>query len=303
MKTLIQARSPYWDTLKGLLILLVILGHCGTALSEGLLSVIYSFHMPLFVFISGYFSKKQPVISKQNKRLAIIYLFFNTIYILLDVTTEDFSLNRLLVPSFALWYILSLIYWRCALQLIPDKWIERPIYLIIGSVAFGLITGFIPIGNEMSFQRTFSFWPFFIAGFYLRKYDGIKIVRIQNKWVFSIILLVLIIIVYQWLPPFYANNPYNTIGDFWMRGLQILLASLICLCILVIMPEKLGKITIIGQYTLILYLLHPPLVKIMKVISTKIGYTPDLIIALIITVITSILIFSVRKFKIFKYLT
>ena len=58
MKTLIQARSPYWDTLKGLLILLVILGHCGTALSEGLLSVIYSFHMPLFVFISGYFSKK-----------------------------------------------------------------------------------------------------------------------------------------------------------------------------------------------------------------------------------------------------
>lgn len=58
MKTLTQSRSPYWDTLKGLLILLVILGHCGTALSDGLLSVIYSFHMPLFVFISGYFSKK-----------------------------------------------------------------------------------------------------------------------------------------------------------------------------------------------------------------------------------------------------
>ena len=88
-----------------------------------------------------------------------------------------------------------------------------------------------------------------------------------------------------------------------MRGLQILLASVICFCILVIIPENLGKITIIGQYTLILYLLHPPLVKIMKVISTKIGYTPDLLIALIITVITSILIFSVRKFKIFKYLT
>lgn len=303
MKTLLQTRSPYWDTLKGLLILLVILGHCGTALSEGLLSVIYSFHMPLFVFISGYFSKKQPVISKQNKRLAIIYLFFNTIYILLDVTTEDFSLNRLLVPSFALWYILSLIYWRCALQLIPDKWIERPVYLIIGSIVFGLIAGFIPVGNEMSFQRTFSFWPFFIAGFYLRKYDGIKMVRVKNKWFFGITLIILLLVVYHWVPPFYGNNSYNTIDDIWMRGLQILLASVICFCILVIIPEKMGKITIIGQYTLILYLLHPPLVKIMKVISTKIGYTPDLIIALIITVITSILIFSVRKFKIFKYLT
>lgn len=303
MKTLAQSRSPYWDTLKGLLILLVILGHCGTALSEGLLSVIYSFHMPLFVLISGYFSKKQQVISKQNKRLAIIFLFFNTIYILLDVATDNFSMTRLLIPSFALWYILSLIYWRCALSLIPEKWIEKPVYLIIGSVVFGLLAGFIPVGNEMSFQRTFSFWPFFIAGFYLRKYDTIKMVRMQNKWIFSIILLVLFLIVYQWFPPFYANNPYNTIDDFWMRGFQILLASVMCFCILVIMPEKLGTITIIGQYTLILYLLHPPLVKILKVISTKIGYNPDLLIALIITIITTILIFSVRKFKIFKYLS
>lgn len=230
-------------------------------------------------------------------------MFFNTVYILLDVTTDNFSITRLLIPSFALWYILSLIYWRCALSLIPDKWIEKPVYLIIGSVIFGLLAGFIPVGNEMSFQRTFSFWPFFIAGFYLRKYDSIKMVRMQNKWIFSIILLVLFLVVYQYMPPFYANNSYNTIGDFWMRGIQILLASVMCFCILVIMPEKLGKITIIGQYTLILYLLHPPLVKILKVISTKIGYNPDLLIALIITVITSILIFSVRKFKIFKYLS
>lgn len=303
MKALAQSRSPYWDTLKGLLILLVILGHCGTALNDGLLSMIYSFHMPLFVFISGYFSKKQPLISKQNKRLVIIYVTFNTIYILLDITTDNFSMTRLLIPSFALWYILSLIYWRCALSLIPDKWIEKPVYLIISSVIFGWMAGYIPVGNEMSFQRTFSFWPFFIAGYYLRKYDGIKMVRMQNKWIFSIVLLVLFLIVYQWLPPFYANNSYNTISDFWMRGIQMLLASMMCFCILVITPEKLGKITIIGQYTLILYLLHPPLVKVLKVISTKIGYNPDLLIALIITVITSMLIFSIRKFKIFKYLS
>lgn len=303
MNTLIQSRSPYWDTLKGLLILLVILGHCGTALSEGLISVIYAFHMPLFVFVSGYFSKKQPIISKQNKKLAIIYLIFDTIYILLDVSNGNFSMNRLMIPSFALWYILSLIYWRCALQIIPNKWIEKPVYLIIGSLALALTAGFIPVGNEMSFQRTFSFWPFFIAGFYLRKYDGIKIVRMQNKWLSSIMLVLLFVVAYYCLPPFYANNPYDTIDDIWMRGLQILLASAICLCILVILPEKIGKITIIGQYTLLIYLLHPPLVKILKVISAKIGYSPNLLIALIITAITGLLIFSVRKFKIFKYLT
>lgn len=51
-------RNPYWDTLKGILIVLVVLGHTGTALGEKILSVIYSFHMPLFLFISGYFSKR-----------------------------------------------------------------------------------------------------------------------------------------------------------------------------------------------------------------------------------------------------
>lgn len=54
-----KQRLSYWDTLKGLLIILVVLGHCGTALSGGLLSAIYAFHMPLFIVVSGYFSKKQ----------------------------------------------------------------------------------------------------------------------------------------------------------------------------------------------------------------------------------------------------
>lgn len=303
MKASTQARSPYWDTLKGLLIILVVLGHCGTALNEGLLSVIYAFHMPLFILISGYFSKKQPIISKQNKRLAIIYLLFNTIYIIIDAYTVDFSMNRLLTPSFALWYILSLLYWRCALQLIPNKWIEKPAYMIIGSVAVGLLAGFIPIGSEMSFQRTFCFWPFFIAGYYLRKYDGIKKVRMQNRLLSSILLISLFIVVYYLLPPFYANNAYRTVNDIWLRGLQLLLAAVMCFCILVIMPEKMGKITIVGQFTLLIYILHPPLIKILKIVSTKIGYNPDLLIALIITTITCTLIFSVRRFKLFKYLT
>lgn len=50
-------RNPYWDTLKGVLIILVVLGHCGTAVGNQVLSVIYSFHMPLFVLTTGFFSR------------------------------------------------------------------------------------------------------------------------------------------------------------------------------------------------------------------------------------------------------
>lgn len=50
---MVKQRSLYWDTLKGLLIILVVLGHCGTALSNGLISAIYAFHMPLFILSIG----------------------------------------------------------------------------------------------------------------------------------------------------------------------------------------------------------------------------------------------------------
>ena len=54
------------DSLKGFLILLVIFGHLLGSLKclenkecQAIWNFIYTFHMPLFVLISGYFSNKQ----------------------------------------------------------------------------------------------------------------------------------------------------------------------------------------------------------------------------------------------------
>ena len=57
-----KVRDLRFDTLKGLLILSVVLGHflsheaTHSAPSEAMANFIYSFHMPLFVFLSGYFT-------------------------------------------------------------------------------------------------------------------------------------------------------------------------------------------------------------------------------------------------------
>ena len=50
-------RIVYIDVMKGIAILSVLVGHFITLRSVG--TVIWSFHMPLFVFISGYFYKQQ----------------------------------------------------------------------------------------------------------------------------------------------------------------------------------------------------------------------------------------------------
>ena len=68
-------RDKSFDILKGLAIILVIVGHCDIG---GLHPFIDSFHMPLFFFVSGFFLKKRPVIGEiqtSAKRLFVPYIF------------------------------------------------------------------------------------------------------------------------------------------------------------------------------------------------------------------------------------
>ena len=68
-KTEKKKRNPYWDNVKGILVILVVLGHLLELMAGRipgalyLWSMIYSFHMPAFLIISGYFAKR----SQKNK--------------------------------------------------------------------------------------------------------------------------------------------------------------------------------------------------------------------------------------------
>lgn len=262
--------------------------------------------MPLFIIVSGYFSKKQANKSGGNKRLLGIFLLFQTMYTLLNAITSNVSVGGVLTPVFALWYILSLVYWRMMLQIMPNRLIDKPILVMMLSFIFSVLVGFSSIGNILAFHGTFLFFPFFMIGFYIRKYDCIESIRSQSKLISGFILFALLIVCYLWIPPFYAGSRYADATmwqDCGMRIIQLLIATIVCFCFLIITPEKIGRITEIGQNTLIIYLLHPPIVKILKVISTKLGYNPDILIALLITVITVTFLYSIRKIKIFKYLT
>ena len=79
----VKKRLLYFDNLKGFAILLVVLGHCIQQCdTEGnyqfLCRLIYAFHMPLFMAVSGYFGVKLnvdylPEIRKRFVRLMIPY--------------------------------------------------------------------------------------------------------------------------------------------------------------------------------------------------------------------------------------
>ncbi len=98
-----KKREIWLDILKGIAILLVIIGH-GPTISNRLYEFIWAFHMPLFFLISGYtFKKKEEkkFIKDKAKRLLIPYYFTcilliasNIIY---NIYYKSFSFNRLLL--------------------------------------------------------------------------------------------------------------------------------------------------------------------------------------------------------------
>ena len=89
-------RIPLWDNARFLAITLVVLGHAltkTTAATESayvLYTVIYLFHIPLFVFLSGYFSSADAPTLKRLQSvlvdLLLPYLIFESIWSIIQST-------------------------------------------------------------------------------------------------------------------------------------------------------------------------------------------------------------------------
>lgn len=135
---------------------------------------IYLFHMPLFIFISGYLSRKKNVkqfLSSCWKLLEPLIIFQVLFRGYEFFSSGTFSWRLLLTPWWVLWYLLSLLFWRSLLQIIPSKLLSHSMLIIMLAFIISLIVGFFPLNRFLSLQRTFAFIPFFIGGYCMRGKD------------------------------------------------------------------------------------------------------------------------------------
>lgn len=176
-----SVREYSLDALKMFLIVLVIYAHIPLldgfipmrgiqldALTWHSVKGIYSFHMPLFVLLSGYFTRRKDVQSQWKGSVKLLKLF--VCFHIVDLTLKSLSIGQFptlyncICPSFALWFLLCLFYWRMLISLLPETLDRR--FLVMGSVVISLLIGFVPIRNEMGIHRFFSFMPYFFIGHY-----------------------------------------------------------------------------------------------------------------------------------------
>lgn len=229
-------RNENIDSLKCCLMILVIAGHVFAqsqfAKTSGCTEVwhwIYMFHMPLFIFISGYLSQKKD--SKQFitacwKLIEPLLLFQIIIRGYEFVTLGTISIRNMLTPWWVLWYLLSLFYWRIMLQVLPNKILEKKKLIMISTFAISLAAGFFPFNRFLSLQRTFAFMPFFFLGYSMK---GKNLFLAPKYKLWSALFLVLTTM----LPIFFSrylgdlnqadpySNPLNVCSRLLVFGLSV----------------------------------------------------------------------------------
>ncbi|HZK56479.1 MAG TPA: acyltransferase family protein [Desulfosporosinus sp.] len=259
-----KSRNYLLDNLKVALIVLVVLGHALKNIDAdiGLRSVyifIFMFHMPLFVFVSGYFSKNVDKCRRNAvKDLLIPFIVFNIIWY---ACAGNFEFP-IYYAGWTLWYLLSLFFWRFFLKdLIRIKW-------ILGiSIVLGLLVGFIDHGAMLSLSRTFAFLPFFLLGYYtkgsmIRKIKGTpKVISLIG--LMAIGALAFSIAGYQGLDYkfLYMSQSYESLGlgvgqGSLLRIIGYMVALLVSLFVINLVPSRKLNLSRIGANTMVVYLGH-----------------------------------------------
>lgn len=275
---MIKERNYYFDNAKSILIFLVVLGHFIEPIvyinntCEGIFLFIYLFHMPAFIFISGYFSNFQlniKQIFKLIKKFLIPYIVVQIAFVIFTniLGVRDYRLT-LKTPYYIYWYIFAMFVWNLVMKLILKTNINLK-YIILISIIVGVLSGYnTNIGVEWSLSRILIFFPFFVLGYYF-KTNKIEISNIINKKRALIILLVLILLlIYKninssWL---YCNTSFVNMG---VSGYQAAIKRVIVylgevlsmICFFSIVPREKTLYTYIGENTFFIYLAHGFIVK------------------------------------------
>lgn len=118
-----KQRDSFFDNAKYLAIVLVAMGHSwapvkgDSRILEGLYDVVYTFHMPAFIIISGFFSRSFDMRPDRLKRLVtgvlVPYVVFQTAYLIfrryVGHSGDPFDLFS---PWYLTWFLCALFVWR-----------------------------------------------------------------------------------------------------------------------------------------------------------------------------------------------
>lgn len=286
-------RLEYIDIAKGLCILLVVMGHilqfnCTGNSSQTVFNFIYSFHMPVFVMLSGYvasLSRDKIVngnaicfIKKKFVQLVIPFLVWGLVVMPFIVRRENYlslpaiAEKLLLRPDTGAWFIISLfciqMYFLlfCLLanrmhfrNLICNEGLAAIVVVSLMVVCSKVVNTCVPnASGGVNFYMPKEYLLFFLMGYWFCRY--LKDI-VFNNWTLLISVLAFAVLVRYYT---FGNDPYK------LQVICGVFASIIVLNVARAIEKTetvdYSKRTMVkfGKSSLIIYLTHYPIIMLLQ---------------------------------------
>jgi fucose 4-O-acetylase-like acetyltransferase len=266
-----RSRDPFFDNAKFLAILLVVSGHAIEGLRDVRLAhaaylFIYSFHMPVFIVITGYFSRNFTFSGGKARKLitnlGVPYVVFEVAYSAFDwlVGGNPFRVT-LLDPYFLTWFLMALFLWRLSTPVWQQ--IRWPLGV---AVAISLLSYMGTLSTQLDMHRIFGLVPFYVLGLLLKPEHFELLKRRQARVIGALTLaggLAMSFVIdrhmaTEWL---YWRSGDTKMGVDLVTGTLMRLGMLVGATVLVaaflaVVPARHTWYTTLGTTTLYAYLLH-----------------------------------------------
>ena len=311
-----MARDNRIDSIKGLLIILVVLGHVITAVdnvnfyNHAVMGLIYVFHMPLFVLISGYMTRNPDEQAPREmwSRVGNIFITLLVFQLISAIRTylkfNEFTVTLLTFPFGILWYLMCLIYWRICFYYTP-KWLrDRPVLYLAIALGISLLCGLTHLGNFLALQRGLNFYFFFLLGYYFKQ--GVVNAKWWNMNMLHIAVVVILLPLIFWLYPrcgnFMNGADHYVLTDLPQKAMIFTCSIAMCLLVFNKTPEV-KVLTHVGKDSLFYYLYHIHIISlVLSPLLRNYEMPRTLPFVLLYTLVILGIVWLMSKIKVFRWL-
>lgn len=211
----------------------------------------------------------------------------------------------LITPYWTLWYLLSLVFWKTITYYLTPVLSNNTNLILAVCVILSIVCGYISNGRLLGIQRTISFYPFFLYGYYMRK--GKLDNFVKNKKTAYIILLMALCLAF-------LLSKYNIIlsiekGADPYHGILLMVKAMLIPCSLLISLSiwyifgYCHIFSFIGKKSLSIYVYHTIFISFVFLPIAHHFELPKVTIALVLYCISLIFILTIwSKTKLSQYL-
>jgi fucose 4-O-acetylase-like acetyltransferase len=269
------ARDPWFDNAKMALVTLVVVGHAWTllpetAFSDTLYDALYFWHVPAFVFVTGYLSRTfqwdRVRLGKLVRTVVVPYVVFETLLALFRVYVGGETLEDLFTdPHWPMWYLSALFFWRLLTPVFRPMWGGFAV-----AVAISLVAGAYA-SDTLDLARVLGLLPFFVLGLKAtpEHLDRLRTPSVK-RWAAVVLAAIAVSAIWfdtwaqtEWL---YYRARYDELVTSHLEAMGIRAAVMViglvgAMAFLALVPRAGGWFTRMGAWTLVVYLFHGFVIK------------------------------------------